>query len=524
MTWLHNWVGIFIGTVSFAVFWMGTLTVFSYEIDKWMLPETRIELADAPDPDLIFDSIVSSVPNDRVMDVSFRLPTSREPVVNGLLFAERAGFKRVRIDPRTGEQLPERGSRAGTQFIYPMHVTLYLPGNWGWWIVLFASLSMLLLLISGVIIHRKLFTDFFTFRPKRKLRRSSLDLHNVTGAIFLPFHFLIIFSGLVVWAGFYASFPWTLIDQVAKTEVSTTYDLADAYSYYPSEPEPAGTTAEMLPLSFAIARAEAIWTDRYNQTAKADFIAVHNVGDANARIDVHRFFPKNRSEAFRDFIRIDGISGDVVEDREASAVQAVRSWLAGFHHVQFGFWVIRWLYFVGGLAGCVMIGSGFIFWTASRRRKADERDPLKVSFVTAVSIGSTTGLIIATGIFFVINRLLPTEFTFLELSRPAIEMRVFFAVWAITFLHSAVRQNNAWRDQALAIAVISALAIILNWVTTGDHVLVSISEGLWAVAGMDAMLALTALLSANIALQLNSTTDRRSGKERTVSSDSLIGG
>ena len=51
MQWLHTWAGLCLGTVLFAVFWMGTLSVFDREIDRWMMPATRLaptELTSTP--------------------------------------------------------------------------------------------------------------------------------------------------------------------------------------------------------------------------------------------------------------------------------------------------------------------------------------------------------------------------------------------------------------------------------------------------------------------------------------------
>ena len=44
---LHTWAGVTIGALLFAIFWMGTLSVFSNEIDRWMLPDTRVGVRDA---------------------------------------------------------------------------------------------------------------------------------------------------------------------------------------------------------------------------------------------------------------------------------------------------------------------------------------------------------------------------------------------------------------------------------------------------------------------------------------------
>lgn len=57
---------------------------------------------------------------------------------------------------------------------------------------------MLAVLVSGVVIHKRILADFFTFRPRKALGRSILDLHNLTGVLALPFHFIITLSGLAI--------------------------------------------------------------------------------------------------------------------------------------------------------------------------------------------------------------------------------------------------------------------------------------------------------------------------------------
>ena len=48
MVWLHSWAGVIMGSVLFAIFWMGTLSVFDAEIDRWMMPQTRLPAATQP--------------------------------------------------------------------------------------------------------------------------------------------------------------------------------------------------------------------------------------------------------------------------------------------------------------------------------------------------------------------------------------------------------------------------------------------------------------------------------------------
>ena len=54
MNWLHTWAGVVLGGLLFAIFWMGSLSVFDREIDRWMIPSTRLALS--PEP-ISFDAL-----------------------------------------------------------------------------------------------------------------------------------------------------------------------------------------------------------------------------------------------------------------------------------------------------------------------------------------------------------------------------------------------------------------------------------------------------------------------------------
>ena len=43
LTWLHTWFGLTLGFVLMVAFFFGSLSVFDREIDRWSLPDTRIE-------------------------------------------------------------------------------------------------------------------------------------------------------------------------------------------------------------------------------------------------------------------------------------------------------------------------------------------------------------------------------------------------------------------------------------------------------------------------------------------------
>ena len=53
----------------------------------------------------------------------------------------------------------------------------------------------------------------------------------------------------------------------------------------------------------------------------------------------------------------------------AGPVMSALRFISGLHFIQFRHWTLRWLYFLLGFAGCVLIVTGYLFWLEARRKK-----------------------------------------------------------------------------------------------------------------------------------------------------------
>ena len=498
MAWLHTWAGVVLGALLFAIFWMGSLSVFDREIDRWMMPETRFALPDSrPSFDAIARTAARIVPTDARRWQAV-LPTARAPVVRIYYEEANGDFAMRDLDPTAAAALPDAGTWAGTRFIFPFHYRLHL--NWagvGYWLVGLAGMAMLAALVSGVVIHRKIFVDFFTFRPGRKLPRSSLDLHNLTGVLALPFHFVITLSGMII---VFATYFPTVISPVFQGDraafVKETYGIYRAAA--------SGTPGALASLDAMAEEAARLWHGE-----RPYFVRVWHPGDAKSYVEMRPASDRTVTMK-RDVAYFDGPGGFLLHTNPPKPVMRVQSFISGLHFIQFEHWTLRWLYFVLGLSGCVMIATGYIYWLETRRKRHAAQGLAGVRVVEGLTVGAVTGIIIATLAFFVANRLLPLGVAVLGVERYALEIWAFYLVWLLSFAHAWSRPGRAWREQCWAIAGLAMLAVLLNAVTTGDHLARSLSEGLWAVAGMDLMLLAGAAIAALTAGRLR----RRTGAQR----------
>ncbi|RYY59149.1 MAG: PepSY domain-containing protein, partial [Comamonadaceae bacterium] len=179
MAWLHTWMGLLVGWLLYFMFVTGTAGYLDTEIDRWMRPELPVAAYPLPARDVVRTArtfLEAQAPAARRWTIA--VPVDRnEPYlrvtwrsVSGGPGASGAAY----LDPASGAVLATRDTGGG-QALYRMHWALhYLPLIAAEAIVGAATLFMLVGLVTGVVVHRRIFADFFTFRPG-KGQRSWLD-------------------------------------------------------------------------------------------------------------------------------------------------------------------------------------------------------------------------------------------------------------------------------------------------------------------------------------------------------------
>ena len=488
MNWLHTWIGVFFCGLLFVIFWTGTIAVFDREIDRWTMPMTRVAPAEMFSPDAAPEIVARHFPDAE--EWALHPPTDRAGAME--LYGHNSDHTDffVFLDPATGEVLGEPGTLGGTDFFYRYHFTLHLhPFNIGLILCALAALVMMALCVSGVIVHKKLFTDFFTFRGFSKPQRVSLDTHNITGVLALPFHFIISFSGIALFGMMYVPAAQTIIFKSNPAEANTGY-----YSR-PASGEPGGDLASIEAM---IETARESWNGDNPKR-----IRLRHVGDANAFIEIQRSPASSLAYRF-DSVWFDAATGEVLSATENNAATEVYHTISGLHMVQFRHLLLRWLYFIAGLAGCVLIATGFIFWVESRRKKYAKLKMRGVRFVEGLAVGSVTGVLIASAAFMIANRLLPLGIE----GRAGTEVWIFHLVWIGTFLHAFLRPGKAWRDQCWALAAACIIAVLLNGITTGDWIPIAFARGQSGVGAIDVFMLLSAGVCVWTARRLGRQTPR----------------
>ena len=477
MAWLHTWTGLIFGWLLFAIFLTGTLSYFKDEMTHWMQPLPPVHSVNAEQSVALAQGYLQAhaqgaarwfigLPHERQpgLSVAWQRPAKNE--------GERGEFFDKVLDPLTGAERVSHDT-AGGNFFYRFHFQLQMPYPWGRWLSTAAAMVMLIALVTGIITHKKIFKDFFTFRP-RKGQRSWLDGHNAVGVLVLPFHLMITYSSLVIFMTLVM--PASIVASYGNDSRAFFKEAFPSNNNLPA----AGQPGQLLPLAPFLAQAREHWA-----SGRAGRLTVNHPGDANASVNV---FPHNADHVVQDFGRslsFGGIDGQLLKEAVPQSLpMAIGGSFVGLHMGLFAGPVLRWLYFLCGLAGTAMIGTGLVIWLGKRQLKHAKSGvmPFELRLVEVLNIASMAGLVLAVAVFFWANRLLPAQFA----ERADWEVNSFFIAWGLSLLHAVLRPGRrAWVEQ-LGLAALLFIAVpLLNALTTGQHVLASMAGGDWIMAGFD---------------------------------------
>lgn len=496
MSSLHTWAGLLLGWILYAMFLTGTVSYFKDELSQWMRPELA-RLSQVPDQAVVAQRIADELGNTLVGTTqwSMRLPDERNNSVYAFWRTStgnpaQRGFGEAHFDPATGKKVTSRETLGG-DFFYRFHFQFhYMPVVWGRWLAGAAAMFMLVAIVSGVITHKKIFVDFFTFRWGKR-QRSWLDAHNALAVFGLPFHFMITYTGLVTLMALYM--PWG--ERAAFKTPAERQQLAAELSAFIPPGKPSGQKVPLASVEDMVRQAQQRWgRDNVGRVNAA------HPGDAAARVAVTKA-DSGRVSMSPQYMEFEGTTGKLLTVREnVGAAAETRGVLYALHLGRFSDTVTRWLYFLVSFMGTAMVGTGLVMWTVKRRQLLPDPDRPYPGFrlVERLNITSIAGLPIAMTAFLWGNRLLPHPLQ----GRADLEIHLFFIVWALTLLHALVRPaRSAWIEQLWAASALLLLLPVLNALTTQRPLWHSLAEGDWVFAGIDVMCWALASLLAVLAMR-----------------------
>ncbi len=468
MAGLHTWGGLLPSWLLFVIFFAGSLACFDKELERWMRPDlpvgSEVSTPSSVSLDRVRDWLLAKEPEAHALYI--HAPSPREPFWwAGYVPADEGAFRSFALDPVSGEPLRET---VGGAFFFNLHYDLN-AGTPGLYVVAVAAMFMLVALVSGIIIHRRLFKDFFTLRPGANGQRAWLDAHNLFGVAGLPFHLMIAYTGLAIFVSLYMPAG---IQTAYRGDAMAFYGEAMSLFHREETHRPAPPPASLDAL---LADARKRWGG-----ARPGWISVEHPADEAAVVEFRRE-GRTRISDYQWTLAYDAASGELLHEQAPyGGGYYAYTWLTGLHMAQFGGHLVRVCYLLLGLVGCAMLVGGLRVWVSKR----EARGGRGLALVRALNGAVLGGLPLATLALFYGNRLLPAH---LE-HRAAAETWVFFGAWAGVSAWAAWhRHSPRLGRRMLALGAVLSLGLpVLNLVLApSTGLLSSVPRGDWALVAID---------------------------------------
>ncbi|AAN56404.1 PepSY domain-containing protein [Shewanella oneidensis MR-1] len=524
LSWLHTWAGLLVCWVLLLIFFAGSLSYFRHEISLWAEPE----LHRGAFQDYQANQVVSQLDKgqDYIENHSpaeaqrwlINFPTQRNPMLSfAWQLPPEKGQRRGKIEQHTAladssDMITHVRDSRGGDFFYRLHFDLhYMPAITARYIVGVCTMFMLIALISGIVIHKRIFKDLFSFR-QNKGARSWLDAHNVSSVIALPYHLMITYTGLITLMLIYI--PWTVSTAYPEDNQAFLKELNPARQ----TEKASGIKAEQVRLSQLLPRVQAQWGD-----APIKQVTVSNPKDQNSQVTFYQNTGKDVTDEST-LLVFSGVTGELkyASPHEVSGAVVTYDTMMSLHTARFAAPLLRILFFFCGLLGCAMVATGTLMWAIRLRQKQQkvidkgEKAGLGLRLVEGLNFMFILGLPLGAVAFCYANRLLPADFA----TRSAWEVHSFFiALCAMGVWAFIGRSRRHWQVALMLIGALYCALPILNALTSPSHFIDNIQSQQWALVGFDvfAVLLGAAMLFASTRLSEVATALPKPTRKNTIS-------
>ncbi|WP_350432282.1 PepSY-associated TM helix domain-containing protein [Shewanella sp. H8] len=495
----HSWLGLIISPLLFLVFWAGAVTLFHDEVAQWAI--TPHHPVDNTQVDIPLATLVEQKLAEYPVDYNgrFRINMPTELVPYYIFYLDVIGAQSpsdshsmaILVDPKSGDTVAGKDDFYLSQFFYHLHYNLDLPG--GSYLIGMVALIFLFALVSGIFIHaRKLLKHFFLYRVDKQRRDKLLDLHTVVGVMTIPFTLMYALSGLIL-------------------NLAIVFQLAFVVFIYQGDRQALFNDAGFNRTTELRSETPLDMDNAFNlieQTQqKPNFelrnIIFHHYGAENALVQVRG--TDTASFAQRDEVTYRVQDGSVINKVNADNYNVFRQGrdvLVSLHFSNFAGVDIRILYFILAMAISAMIVAGNMLWL-DKRRVQRQSSPRSIAIVTAMTIGGCGGIIVATAVGFLCERLLPATLY----GRSEWLVGCFVASLLAVMLFS-LKVNDIKRHISKLLLLTSSILIITivaDWLLFPEQILALWQNGYHGVIGVQIGMGLMVAVCIFTAVKLTTT-------------------
>lgn len=461
MAWLHGWLGLLLGWFMFVIFLTGATAYYKENINLWAEPKL---VQYQTEPTQAIDTAYQYLQtNAQGAEEWYILPVQENKPYNRVWwYGGDTEYTNVLLDPDTGDEILLDSEQQLGEFLYRFHFQFYgIDIKITRLLVSVVAFMMLITLISGIITHKKIFSDFFTFRTF-KSQRSWLDFHHVSSVVALPFFLVMTITGLMIL--FYVYFPQAISQHYQKNSLDYFKEIREKAITQPVliSNKANNSSPTMMDIKPLYEKVQQQW----GVNAEIASINIKKPNTDQASIEF-KAVKDDTITLSSPVLKFNAITGDFIDDtsRNSTPVAMLNFGMYGLHLAPFAQPFLKMVLFWSGILGCFMIASGLLLWSLKRQIRSQSVDGIGQYVVDRLNIATIAGLPLAIVASFIAVRLdsLMTVWGLNDFfGFPFI--RTFFIVWGLSLVLSLLvsAKYKLWPILLFFIALGSLTLPIMN--------------------------------------------------------------
>ena len=390
---LHTISGIVITVILYIFFFAGSFAFFKNEINSWQTntPKKKYD-ATTVNYKLILDSLDQNY-GLYGRDISFRFSEKTRKIGTSISVSKDSLNPKAQernfasFDPETMQTQDYNQGYGLGEFLYRLHFfaqvnSLGTVFGWpiGYAIAGFVSFFFLFALITGLLLHwNKIISNFYLFRPWEKFKTVWTDLHTALGVISFPFQLVFAITGSYFLLNYYiVSNSVTLLgfnnDSVQFSKAVYPNEKPGKEMEFTYQPLEKTTT-----INTYIDQTLSRWPDFVITS-----IQIKNYGDQSMLVRIGGKAPSavNFNSKGTLTYNVGSEEVEVVSNPydNPGYNYIFANLVYELHFGSFGGYATRIVYFLVGIAGCIVIISGVLIWLVARDKKTTPEPKRKFNF------------------------------------------------------------------------------------------------------------------------------------------------
>ena len=476
---LHSWVGVITGILLFVIAFTGAVAVFARpELKVWGNEVIRGEIPQQPQKlGLLVEEYSKTVGPEYLEEVHVSLPSPRAFASASIIYEghfekpdggeEHKGIV-YQLHPETLDLMKEwtmdeffnSDHLDMSVFLAHFHADLHLGRPVGLILTGLLGLTLMISIVTGIFIHRKILAQLFTFRVTKTFSLMLNDGHKVMSIWAVLFHSVIAFTGaflglatvILVPAAAYVGFNG---DQEKLVETFTAV-----------KPPVLSHVAQPTRLGDILEHSTQTRPD-----LKFNRLQVMGYGDENAMVYlfgsgseqlggetlVYKGATAEYVRSQANFGRLEGVTGKILDA------------MFPLHFGNFGGLLVKSIWAILGIATALLPITGLMLWI-ERGLNAQNPAHSRATYenFNRLLIGACGGIVLATVALFP-TQLFLNKWVALE-SHTDLIFSVFFGVWfASVVMPFVITQAKAMKFISLSTAWLMILIMPLDALLTGSH-------------------------------------------------------